>query len=514
MTQPLSNETIVVLDLGSQYTQLIARRIRELNIYAIIVPYTTRAAELDDTVRGVILSGGPGSIYEDASPKIDPQLFELGVPILGICYGLQLVVERYGGRVEASARREYGRADCAMEEHPLFAGLPPSSQVWMSRGDHVAETAGFRTIAATDSAPHAAVHHSERPVLGIQFHPEVSHTEFGKRILKNFCRDICGCHAEWRMASFIDQACAKIREQVGDGRVVLGLSGGVDSSVAALLLQRAIGDQLTCIFVDNGLLRAYDRADVEDSFRPLFGDRLIIADATDAFFEALAGVTDPEEKRKRIGHAFIDVFKREAAAVEELRYLAQGTLYPDVIESVSAFGGPSATIKSHHNVGGLPDELGFELVEPLRDLFKDEVRLLGEELGLAEKLIRRQPFPGPGLAIRILGEVTRPLTDTLRRADSIVYQEFHDADLLDGIWQAFPVLLPVQSVGVMGDKRTYENACVLRVVDSVDGMTADWIQLPKEFLARLSNRIINEVPGINRVCLDISSKPPATIEWE
>lgn len=516
MGSDIMTETLVIVDLGSQYTQLIARRIRELEVYTEIVRYDVAIEELSkDQVKGIILSGGPASAYDEDAPRVDEQLFELGKPVLGICYGLQLMVEHFGGQVLGSDAREYGRAHCFHSGHALFEGVPADSVVWMSHGDRVEDTNHvFDTIAHTKDAPHAAVAHTDKTLFGVQFHPEVTHSAHGRRILENFCRRICGCHGDWQIASLIDSSVARIREQVGDAHVVCGLSGGVDSAVAALMIDRAIGDQLTCIFVDNGLLRAGEVDEVSAAFRPLFGDRLQVVDASEDFLKALDGVRDPELKRKRIGHTFIDVFKRQAQQLKNAAFLAQGTLYPDVIESVSPRGGPSVTIKSHHNVGGLPEELGFELVEPLRELFKDEVRVLGAELGLPERLVKRQPFPGPGLAIRILGEVTPERLRVVRAADAIVRQEFEKAGWLDKVWQSFAVLLPVQSVGVMGDKRTYENACVVRVVESSDGMTADWVSVPRELLVTVSNRIINEISGINRVCLDISSKPPATIEWE
>ena len=515
----MSHEKILILDLGSQYTQLIARRIRELGVFSEIKRFDISA---DDAralnPKGVILSGGPASVYEETSPKVDPAVFDLGVPVLGICYGLQLMVESSGGKVEPAPSREYGRAELTIDTgSPLFQGLSEdTTTVWMSHGDRVTQIEGtFRSIGHNAATPYAAVAHVERPLYGVQFHPEVVHSIHGKDVIHNFVRGISGCHGDWKMASFVDEAVATIQAQVGDeGAVVTGLSGGVDSAVVSLILDRAVGDRQHCIFVDNGLLRAGEVEEVEAAFRPRFGDRLQVVNASERFLQALAGVTDPELKRKRIGHTFIDVFKEAAASIPNAHYLGQGTLYPDVVESVSAFGGPSATIKSHHNVGGLPAELGFELVEPLRQLFKDEVRDLGRELGLEPHLIERQPFPGPGLAVRILGEVTAERLAVLRQADKIVRDEFKKAGVGYPVWQWVAVLLPVRSVGVMGDQRTYEDTCVVRAVESQDGMTADWARLDPELLALVSNRIINEVRGINRCCYDISSKPPATIEWE
>ncbi|MGE0709469.1 MAG: glutamine-hydrolyzing GMP synthase [Planctomycetota bacterium] len=513
----MGHETVLILDLGSQYTQLIARRVREAGVFSRIARHDVSADEVRALApRGLILSGGPASVYEDRAPKVDPALLDLGVPVLGICYGLQLMVELCGGRVSAAEEREFGRTELEVDpDAALFRDVPRETVVWMSHGDRVEQVEGaFRSIARTGATPYAAVAHLERPLFGVQFHPEVVHSIHGVQVLRNFLK-ACGCHGDWRMASFVDEAVADIRRQVGEtGRVVCGLSGGIDSAVVAALVDRALGERLTCIFVDNGLLRAGEVEEVEAAFRPRFGERLQVLRAGEQFLEALAGVTDPEQKRKTIGHLFIDVFKQAAAGIEDARFLAQGTLYPDVIESVAAFGGPTATIKSHHNVGGLPEELGFELVEPLRQLFKDEVRELARELDLPQVLIERQPFPGPGLAIRILGEVTSERLEVLKRADTIVRHEFTLAGLNARIWQAFAVLLPVRSVGVMGDQRTYEHTCVVRAVESTDGMTADWARVDPELLGKVSNRIINEVRGINRVCYDISSKPPATIEWE
>jgi GMP synthase (glutamine-hydrolysing) len=487
---------------------------------------------------GLILSGGPCSVYDDGAPQLDPALLELRqpgpggapsdrpVPVLGICYGLQAMARTLGGEVAPSARREFGRAELtAHAASPLFEGVPEGSTVWMSHGDHLTRLpAGFGTIAATDNAPIAAIAAEAqpdgraRPFYGIQFHPEVVHTDHGARLLENFVLRICGCRGDWTMGSFIEDKKREIADLVGDDHVILGLSGGVDSSVAAVLLHEAIGDRLTCVFVNNGLLRAGEYEQVQATFRDHYHIQMEAVDATDLFLGRLEGVADPEQKRRIIGHAFIEAFEEGTAHVTERlgrkpRYLAQGTLYPDVIESVS-FRGPSATIKTHHNVGGLPEELGFELVEPFRELFKDEVREVGRQLGVPEAIIGRHPFPGPGLAVRHLGPVTREGLALLRQADRIFIDELHRSGLYDDVWQAFAVLLPVQSVGVMGDYRTYEQAVCLRAVTSVDGMTADWAHLPHAFLGRVSNRIINEVRGVNRVAYDVSSKPPATIEWE
>jgi GMP synthase (glutamine-hydrolysing) len=466
---------------------------------------------------GLILSGGPSSVYEPGAPQLDLSVLELGVPVLGICYGLQLLARGLGGVVEPAEDREYGRAILKLaREDVLFAGLPGGAErtVWMSHGDRVLRLPpGFLVLATSESSPFAAVRHETRPIFGVQFHPEVAHTEGGAEILRNFVRTICGCAGSWSMEAFLEEAVEAVRRQVGGGRAVCGLSGGVDSSVAAALVHRAIGDRLTCLFVDHGLLRAGEREEVEREFRGHQGVRLVCVDAGARFLAALRGVEDPEEKRRRIGRLFIEVFEEEAAKLGSVDFLVQGTLYPDVIESVSVRG-PSATIKTHHNVGGLPERMRLRLVEPLRELFKDEVRELGRRLGLPEPIVGRHPFPGPGLAVRVLGEVTAERVATLQRADAILIEELRRAGLYASVWQAFAVLLPVRSVGVMGDARTYENAVALRCVSSEDAMTADWSRLPHELLARISSRITNEVKGVNRVVYDVSSKPPATIEWE
>jgi len=508
-------EVVVILDFGAQYTQLIARRVRELGVYCEIHPFHTST----DTLRalnpkGIILSGGPSSVYEDGAPHCSPEVLEMGVPVLGICYGLQLLSYFLGGKVESSARREYGGAQVRqVRDSRLLAGLPSDFQAWMSHGDHVTvPPTGFEVIARTDNAL-GAVEDNSRRLYGLQFHPEVAHTPLGKAILENFVRRICGCHADWSSSSFVQSAVERVREQVGDGNAVCGLSGGVDSAVAAAIVARAIGDRLTCIFVDNGLLRKNEFEKVLEAFRNYGELRVKGVAAGERFLNALKGEADPERKRKIIGHEFIEVFQEEAVKLGEVDFLVQGTLYPDVIESVSVKG-PSAVIKSHHNVGGLPEKMRLKLVEPLRELFKDEVRAVGRELGLPEMLINRQPFPGPGLAVRILGPVNADKVRLLQEADNVVVEEIKRAQLYDKIWQAFAVLLPIQTVGVMGDFRTYDNAIAVRAVESSDGMTADWAKLPYEVLETISRRIVSEVRGINRVVYDISSKPPSTIEWE
>ena len=509
---------ILIIDFGSQFTQLIARRIREERVYCEIVPPTVTLDWVREWApRGIVLSGGPSSVYGDDVPTADAALLMMGVPILGICYGMQLVTQLEGGAV-APGRREYGRADITVvDSDELFAGFAEGEpvRVWMSHGDHVDEPPrGYRTLATTTSLPVAAFRAEDRPIFGVQFHPEVAHTPRGAEVIGNFLFRVCGCEPTWTPGSFIDQSVERVREQVGDATVICGLSGGVDSSVAAALVHRAIGDQLTCIFVDTGLLRKGERDSVERTFRQHLGIRLVVVDAADDFLKKLDGIDEPEEKRRRIGETFIRVFERAAETHGGgAEFLVQGTLYPDVIESLSVRG-PSATIKTHHNVGGLPPDMKFRLIEPLRELFKDEVRNVGRELGLAEELVGRHPFPGPGLAIRVLGALSREQLDVLREADAIYLEEIREAGLYDDIWQAFAVLLPVRSVGVMGDARTYDNVVALRAVTSRDGMTADWYPFPHDVLARISGRIINEVAGVNRVCYDVSSKPPATIEWE
>jgi GMP synthase (glutamine-hydrolysing) len=518
------NEQIVILDFGSQYTQVIARRIRECNVYSTIVRYDTSAAEIRRmNAKGIILSGGPSSVYADNAPLPDKDIFKLKLPILGVCFGIQLLAQYLGGKVEPGQKREYGKGTLTIKDPScaLFANLPKTLQVWNSHGDKLTRLPkGFEPVAVTENSPYAAIENRQKRFFGLQFHPEVVHTPRGKEIISNFVHGICGCGKNWTMRNYVEQAVEEIRAQVGNEHVILGLSGGVDSSVAAALLHKAIGDQLTCIFVNNGLLRAREAEVVQEVFGQHFHIKLQYEDATKLFLQKLKGVTDPEKKRKVIGKTFIDVFqaatKRAAAGTRGRRakFLAQGTLYPDVIESVPIAGNPAAMIKSHHNVGGLPKNMKFELVEPLKCLFKDEVRVLGLELGLPKEIVYRQPFPGPGLAVRILGEVTKSRLEILRNADSIVVEEMKSSGWYYNIWQSFAVLLPVRSVGVMGDERTYDYTLAIRAVESQDGMTADWVKLPYEILEKLSTRIINEVKGVNRVCFDISSKPPATIEWE
>ncbi len=513
----VADQRILVLDFGSQYAQLIARRVREQNVYCEIVRHDITAERIRElNPKGLILSGGPKSVYEDGAPMPDAGIFDLGVPVLGICYGMQLMCNAMGGKVDRDSKREYGRAVCkVINDDSLLNGWQAESEVWMSHGDRVhAISEEFTPLAATSTCPIAAVKHKTKPFYGLQFHPEVTHTAQGALLLDNFLKQVCQCTGTWNIADFANSAIKYLKEQIGDSRVICGLSGGVDSSVVAALLYKAIGSQLTCILVDNGLLRKSEQSIVVDEFSNHFKTDLRVVDGERQFLDALEGITDPQEKRRRIGHTFIECFKQEATDIPDARFLAQGTLYPDVIESGASADGPAATIKIHHNVGGLPEELGFELVEPLRDLFKDEVRALGLELGLPESIVWRHPFPGPGLAVRCLGEVTKPKLEILRDADAILLEEINKAGLYRDTSQAFVVLLPVQSVGVMGDERTYENVAAVRCVNTDDFMTADWSHLPYELLANISTRIINEVSGINRVCYDISSKPPATIEWE
>ena len=511
-------EQIVILDFGSQYTQVIARRIRECNVYSVILRYDTPAAEIEKLgAKGIILSGGPSSVYAKKAPLPDKNIFKLGVPVLGICFGIQLLAHFNGGKVERGEKREYGKGTLRVKDSfcPLFANLPESLQVWNSHGDKLTKLPkGFVPVAVTENSDYAAIENRERKMFGLQFHPEVAHTPRGKEIIANFVHNICGCGKNWTMRSYIDQAVEQIRAQVGKEKVILGLSGGVDSSVAAALIHKAIGDQLTCIFVNNGVLRGREAQVVQDVFVKHFKIKLQYEDASKLFLRKLKGVTDPEKKRKVIGKTFIEVFDAATKRAGKAKFLAQGTLYPDVIESVPIAGNPAAMIKSHHNVGGLPKKMKFQLVEPLKCLFKDEVRELGLELGLPREIVLRQPFPGPGLAVRVLGEVTPDRLEILRNADAIVVEEMKNTDWYYKIWQSFAVLLPVRSVGVMGDERTYDYTIAIRAVESQDGMTADWVKLPYDLLEKLASRIINEVKGVNRCVFDITSKPPGTIEWE
>lgn len=523
---PQNNEKIIIIDFGSQYTQVIARRVRECHVFSEILPYSTKASLLakDPTIRGIILSGGPASVYAKKAPTLDAAIYELGIPILGICYGMQLIARDLGGAVARSESREYGSGHLSLKgSTPLFKKIKKKFTVWNSHSDRIEKLPhGFSVFGHTENSPHAVIGDLNRNIYGLQFHPEVAHSDQGKEILQNFLHIICRCQPTWTMDSFIERSCEKIRAQVGTGRVILGLSGGVDSSVTAALLHRAIGDQLTCIFVDNGLLREGERTGVRDLFARHFKIRLKVVKAKKEFLTKLEGVSDPEKKRKIIGKEFIHTFEEVAKNLQlsskrtphPFKFLAQGTLYPDVIESVPIGNNSASLIKSHHNVGGLPKKMNFELVEPLRQLFKDEVRELGRELGLPREVVDRQPFPGPGLAVRIIGPVTSQRLKILRAADNIIIEEMKTSGWYYKIWQSFAVLLPIRSVGVMGDERTYDETIAIRMVESQDGMTANWVHIPYEILAKISNRIINEVDGINRCVYDISSKPPATIEWE
>jgi len=517
ITKQRNKDMILILDFGSQYTQLIARRIRENKVFSRIVPFNISAEEIQKLKpKGLILSGGPLSVYDTNAPMPKPEIFKLGLPILGICYGMQVITKMFGGTVKKSKDREYGRAELFVDSNKdLFANLPTNLTCWMSHGDEINKVPpGFITMAHTLSAPSASIANRSKKLYAVQFHPEVVHTQRGTTILTNFVYQICGCLPRWTMSKFIEGSIKQMKETVGKKKVVLGLSGGVDSSVAAMLIHKAIGSNLKCIFVDNGLLRNNEVSTVEKTFKGHFKINLTTVDAKRRFLQRLKNIEDPELKRKIIGEEFVKVFQENAKKVKGVSFLGQGTLYPDVIESISPLGGPSATIKSHHNVGGLPKSMKLELIEPLRELFKDEVRVIGKHLGIPDHILQRQPFPGPGLAIRIIGPVTEERLEILRQADERVLEEIKKAGLYNQVWQSFAVLLPIKTVGVMGDQRTYENVVALRCVSSQDGMTADWVQLPFELLGKISNRIINEVAGVNRVVYDISSKPPSTIEWE
>jgi GMP synthase (glutamine-hydrolysing) len=512
------SEQIVILDFGAQYTQVIARRVREANVYCSILRYDTPAHQIAAAnAKGIVLSGGPASVYAPDAPRPDKGIFDLGIPVLGICYGLQLLAQYIGGKVERGNKREYGKGQLTVKDRacPLFVNLPAQLQVWNSHGDKLTKLPrGFKPVAITENSTYAAIENRAKRFFGVQFHPEVAHTPRGAEIISNFVHHVCGCSRDWTMHNYVDQAVAAIREQVRGERVILGLSGGVDSSVAAALIHKAIGDQLICILVNNGVLRGREAGMVREVFGRTFKIKLHYEDASRLFLRQLKGVTEPERKRKIIGRTFIQVFEAATRKVGHAKFLAQGTLYPDVIESIPIAGNPAAMIKSHHNVGGLPKRMKFQLVEPLKCLFKDEVRQLGLELGLPKEIVLRQPFPGPGLAVRILGEVTPRRLEILRNADWIVIDEMKASGWYYKIWQSFAVLLPVRSVGVMGDERTYDYTVAIRAVESQDGMTADWVKLPYDLMEKLSNRIINEVKGVNRVCFDITSKPPGTIEWE
>jgi len=516
----MKDNMIAILDFGSQYNQLIARRVRECRVYCEILPHNISIKKLlEKGPKGIILSGGPSSIFDPGVPMCDKKIFDLGLPVLGICYGMQLMAHQLGGKVAPSSVREYGKAALTMlpegKKSPLFNGLTGEQRIWMSHGDQIAKLpAGFKDIGSTSNCPAAAMENRDKKFYGVQFHPEVTHTLNGLNILQNFLFKIAGCKPDWTMGSFIEENVENLRKQIGEERVLCALSGGVDSSVLAVLLHKAIGNRLVSIFVDNGLLREGEAEEVVATFRDMFHLNFRIVHARDRFLSKLKGVTDPERKRKIIGNEFINVFDEEAKKLGKIKYLAQGTLYPDVIESTSSFGGPSVVIKSHHNVGGLPEKLKMQLVEPLRVLFKDEVRELGRELGLPETIISRHPFPGPGLAVRILGKITKKNIEVVRKADAIVREEIRDGGLFEEVWQEFAVLLPVKSVGVMGDGRTYENVIAVRAISSTDGMTADWVKIPYDILEKISSRIVNEVKGVNRVVYDISTKPPSTIEWE